>query len=215
MNKLVIFDLDGTLLDTLPDISYYVNQTLVKFGYPTHEDDKIMQFIGNGARNLIKNALPNGTSEKVVDQCLEYYNNVYTQSNSPRTRLFDGVKQVVSSLKAGGYYTAILTNKPQMTTDVIYERYMLNMKIDKVVGQRDGIKIKPDPQTTLQILKEFNVSKQNAYLVGDGETDVLTAINAGINGISALWGYRTKAQLELAGSKHFAKSVFELLNLIK
>ena len=215
MQKLIIFDLDGTLLDSLPDISDCLNKTLEKFGYKTHDRSSVMQFIGHGARNLVKYALPNGTCDEEIDRLLKYYNEIYTNSGSPKTKLFDGVKEIVKTLASRGYKMAILTNKPQMTTDAIFNEYMSDMPIDLVIGQREGVKIKPDPTVTNSILEKFGVEKQNAYFVGDGETDVLTAINAGINGVAVLWGYRSKEQLKDAGASIFVNSPQEFLDIFQ
>ncbi len=214
MNKLVIFDLDGTLLDSVPDIEVCLNQTLTNFGYSTHSREEITTFIGNGARNLVKRALPLNETEEKVDECLKYYNKIYTASGSPLTRLFDGIEKVINELWLRGYKIAILTNKPQITTDNIFSKYMAHLPISKVVGQVDGVKIKPDPTVTEQILTEFNVQKENAYFVGDGETDIKTAINAGIKGVGVLWGYRSKVQLEEAGATLFALVPEDLLKII-
>lgn len=214
MNKAVIFDLDGTLLDTLPDIHYYVNQTLIKYGYPTHDEKAVMQFIGCGSKNLIKQSLPNGLTDEEVTERHDYYNRIYTESGSPRTKLFDGIKEVVATLKKRGYKVAILTNKPQETTDDVYAHYMIDMGFDKVVGQSGKVKVKPDPTAAKHILAEFKVEPSNCYFVGDGETDVMTAINLKAKGIAVLWGYRTKEQLKEAGAAVFAKEPKDLLDLI-
>ena len=145
---------------------------------------------------------------------LKYYNDIYTNSGSPKTKLFDGVKEVVQELANRGYKMAILTNKPQMTTDAIFNEYMSDMPIDLVIGQRDGVKIKPDPTVTNSILEKYGVEKQNAYFIGDGETDVITAINANINGIAVLWGYRSKDELQDAGATVFVDSPLDLLNIL-
>lgn len=214
MNKAVIFDLDGTLLDSIQDIADNINAMLMQFGYPQRRVDEIMQFIGNGARNLVKRSLPDTATGQEIDQRLEYYNKIYTESGCPLTKLFDGVKEVVETLKERGYKIAILTNKPQLATDRIYQRYMSELSIDLVVGQRDGVKIKPDPASALKILSEFSVEPKNAYFVGDGETDVLTAINGKMQSVAVLWGYRSKAQLEEAGAKIFVKTPLQLLDII-
>ncbi|MBE5749842.1 MAG: HAD family hydrolase [Clostridiales bacterium] len=214
MNKAVIFDLDGTLLDTLGDIADNINLMLAKFGYPKRSEKEIMQFIGCGSRNLAKLSIPVSVTEEELNERHDYYNRIYTDSGSPKTHVFDGIKQVVKELKARGYKVAILTNKPQETTDNVYQNYMMDMGFDKVVGQRSGVKIKPDPTSALDILSEFSVEPKNAYFVGDGETDVLTAINGGMNGIAVLWGYRSKSQLENAGAKVFANTPLELLDII-
>ncbi len=214
MNKIVIFDLDGTLLHSLPDIHYYVNKMLAHFGFPERSQNEVMQFIGNGAKNLVKRSLPDGVSEELVNKCHKYYNEIYTASNSPRTKLFDGVDSALKRLKERGYKLAILTNKPQITTDKIHSEYMTGLNLDMVVGQKDGVKIKPDPATTLSIISKLNGTADNTYFVGDGETDVLTATNSNTKGIAVLWGYRNKQQLESAGAKIFASSFEELLSII-
>jgi phosphoglycolate phosphatase len=214
MNKAVIFDLDGTLLDTLPDIHFYVNQMLEEFGYNKRSEKEVMQFIGCGSKNLIKLSLPEGLTEEEITIRHERYNKIYTESNSPRTKLFDGIKEVVKTLKERGYKIAILTNKPQETTDTVYERYMKDMGFDMVVGQSGKVKVKPDPTAAKEILKAFDVLPKNCYFVGDGETDVVTSINLESKGIAVLWGYRSKEQLSEAGAKVFANSPKDLLSLI-
>lgn len=215
MNKAVIFDLDGTLIDSLPDIVDCVNDMLKKFNHPAQPYENIMQYIGNGARNLVKRSLPSGLTEQEIDERLNYYNDIYTNSGSPKTCVFAGVKEMLKELKKRGYKIGILTNKPQMTTDEVYKDHFNDVEIDVVVGQRAGMKIKPDPTMLLQILSDLGVEKQNAYFVGDGEPDAQIAINAGVNGISELWGYRTKEQLQKAGATVFVKSPQELLQYLK
>ena len=215
MSKAVIFDLDGTLLHTLPDIHFYVNEMLSHYGYPLRTEEEVMQFIGCGSRNLIKLSLPEGLSNEQISERHAYYNKIYTDSNSPRTKLFDGIKEVCKTLKQRGFKIAILTNKPQETTDNVYDRYMKDLCFDKVVGQSATVKVKPDPTTANKILSEFGVLPENAYFVGDGETDVMTSINVKTNGIAVLWGYRTKDQLKEAGATVFANTPLDLLSLIK
>ncbi len=214
MNKAVIFDLDGTLIDSLPDIAEYVNLTLKFFGEKEIPYDDIRQYIGNGAKNLIKRSFGNKLSEEDLAERLKFYNEKYTASGSPKTKLFDGIKELLVKLKEKGYKLGILTNKPQETTEGVYETYLNTFGFDKVVGARSGVKIKPDPAALNQMLYELNVKPENAYFIGDGETDAQTAINAGIKGVSVLWGYRDKDQLLDAGAKVFAKTPEELFNII-
>ena len=215
MGKAVIFDLDGTLLNTLSDIAYYTNLALERFGYPKRTEEEIMQFIGCGSKNLIKKSLPDGLSEEIVVECHDYYNKTYTESGSPRTRLFEGIEEVCKQLKQRGFKLAILTNKPQKTTDNVYEKYMTSSGLDKVVGQSENVKVKPDPTAALSIAKQFDARPDQVYFVGDGETDVEVAINAKMNGIAVLWGYRNKEQLTKAGAKVFAVEPMDLLGLIQ
>ena len=214
MNKAVIFDLDGTLLDTLSDIVDSVNVALKNFGYPTRTRDEVRLFIGNGARNLITKSLGEGADQKTIDECLDYYNEIYTSSGSPKTKVFDGIEELIKGLKERGFLIAILTNKPQMTTDDVYATYLSHLGFDMIVGQSEKVKCKPDKSAALSILSKFEVPLDRAFMVGDGDADVLTAINANITGISALWGYRTRQELLNVGAKRFANIPQEVLQII-
>ncbi len=214
MNKLVIFDLDGTLIDSLPDIYEQMNLSLKHFNYPLCTMGQIRQYIGNGARHLVKCSFGNLT-EQDLDQKLEYYNKIYTACGSPKTHVFEGMDKVIVVLKKMGYKLAILTNKPQMTTDKVYEKYLKQFGFDMVVGQSNNVKCKPDKTATLNILKELGVSEENAYFIGDGQTDIETAYNANIKHIAVLWGYRDKEQLEKVGANTFAYTPSDILDLIQ
>ncbi len=214
MEKVIIFDLDGTLLDTIKDIADNVNLTLERFGYPTLTEKEIMTYIGNGARNLMRRSVKVELSHNAFEEVFKYYDALYSSSKSEKTCIFDGLHEVLIVLKNKGYKLAILSNKQQTATDNVYEKYLKDFAFDMVVGQRDGVPIKPDPTEVNRILKTFNVLPENAYFVGDGDADAMTAINAGINGISVLWGYRERAQLESVGAKVFAKTPRDLLDLI-
>ncbi len=215
MNKAVIFDLDGTLIDSFPDIAENVNKTLEKFGFPKKENDFILTLTGDGAKKLVSRSFDNKYSGEELNQRLDYYNRVYTDSGSPKTKVYDGVGEMLIELKKRGYKLGILTNKPQMTTDGIYQRLLSQYGFDIVVGSRPGMKVKPDPTMLLQMLKEIDVLPENCYFVGDDKPDALIALNAGVKGISELWGYRTKEFLLEAGAKVFARTPKELLDIIK
>lgn len=213
-NKVLIFDLDGTLLDTLPDIAENINKMLSKHGYPERTYAEMRKFIGCGAKNLVKDSIGVPLTEAELEERLEFYNKIYTASSSPMTKLFDGVSDMLVELKKRGYKLAILTNKPQSTTDRVVKEHLSLFEFDAVVGQRQGVKIKPDKEAAVKIMNLLGCSPKNTYMIGDGETDTLTAINAGINGISVLWGYRDKNELEAAGAKTFVSSPKELLEIL-
>lgn len=215
MNKAVIFDLDGTLIDSLPDIAEHVNITLEKFGFPKKEYDFIRSLTGDGARNLIDRAFDFKYDGEELTKRLDFYNRVYTDSGSPNTKVFEGVGEMLIELKKRGYKLGILTNKPQMTTDGIYERLLSKYDFDIVVGSRPGVKIKPDPTMLLQMLEQIDVLPENCYFVGDDMPDAMIAINAGVKGVSELWGYRDKEALERVGAKVFVNTPNELLEVIK
>jgi len=214
MNKAVIFDLDGTILDTLPDIMDNLNLMLCHYGYPLVDIAKTRKYIGCGARSLVERAIGIELTSNELDERLAYYNKFYTESNSPKTKLFDGIREVILELKNRGFKLAILTNKPQETTNTVYREYLSDFGFDKVVGQSGKVKCKPDKTATLEILKELNVSAENTYFVGDGETDVKTALNSNTKSVAVLWGYRDKDELFEAGARVFAKTPQDLLSIL-
>lgn len=212
--KAVIFDLDGTLLDTLDDLTDSINEMLKYFNYRTITRERVREIIGSGAKKLIADTLPEKLSDEEFEKRLAVYSRIYNASGSPKTKLFDGMDKVLFELKKRGYKLAVLSNKPQPSTDKVYEKYLKGLPFDMVVGENPKFKCKPDPAGALYILQEFGVAPENAYLVGDGETDVLTALNAGINGVCALWGNRTKEQLAAAGGTVFAENPQQILKII-
>ena len=214
MQKAVIFDLDGTLLDTLEDLTDSINEMLKYFGYRTVTKEHVRKIIGSGAKKLIADALPEKLSDEEFVKRLEVYNRIYNASGSPKTKLFDGIAEVVKELKNRGYKIAVLSNKPQPSTDKVYEKYLKDLPFDMVVGENPKFKCKPDPAGALYILEKFGVSPENAYMVGDGETDVLTALNAKTHGVCALWGNRTNEQLQAVGGTVFAENPIDLLKII-
>lgn len=215
MNKLVIFDLDGTLCDTLLDLHFYINETCKKFGYPVCDLKTIRTHVCYESLTFMARCM--GAENKDTATLKEYhdfYAREYRLSGSPRTRLFDGMEETLIRLKNAGYKLAILTNKTQDQTDVIYDKYIKHIGFDKVVGLREGIVAKPDPTEILNLVKEFNSNLENTYFIGDGDTDVLASIRAGVNLIAVTYGYRDKDVLENLGAKVFADNPKEIADII-
>ena len=212
--KGVIFDFDGTLFDTVNDVIDNLNQSLNHFGYPSMTDEEVKRFLGNGALNLIEDCIGLKATEEKVHECLEYYNHVYDNSVSPKTKPFFNIVEVLQKLRQRGYKLFVLSNKPQKTLERVLSIKLKDFVFDRVIGGDKDRKLKPDPESTLKLLEEENILPKNCYFVGDGETDVLTSINAKTNGIAVLWGYRTKEVLQNFGAKVFAKTPNDLLTLI-
>lgn len=215
MNKIVIFDLDGTLIDTIGDISDAMNKMLLSNGFNAITEAQMKLNLGGSSREIVRLSIGEQISEERLTKCEREYTEYYIDGKSPKTRPFDGLKEVLSGLRARGYNLVALSNKPDYEIESIFERVIAPLGLDMAVGLSDQVEPKPNPNGTFNILKKFAVEKQNAYFVGDGETDVMTAQNAGIECIAVLWGNRDRAFLEKFGAKTFAENPNELLDLIK
>ncbi len=215
MNKLIIFDLDGTLLNTLPDLAFYVNDALKKFGYSTLSEKEVEKNVCYPSRDFLRRCMgEDDVNNPIIDTCHEYYSEQYRKSGSPRTKLYLNMDKTLIKIKEKGYKLAIFTNKTQKQTDVIFDKYLQEFNFDKVLGQKKGVVAKPDPTEIFNLMKEFNTDKENTYFVGDGDTDVLAALNAGVNLIAVTYGYRDKVILKTLGATVFADTPEEIAKII-
>ncbi|MBR2869973.1 MAG: HAD family hydrolase [Clostridia bacterium] len=214
MNKLVIFDFDGTLCDTLPDIVYFANQTLKNAGYEAKPSQQIRDTVCLSIAEIFSLLTGEKQNSQIVKDAVAYYQKSIKESKSPRTVLYDGISELLASLKQNGCKIAILTNKAQDEMQVIYDRLFSEYAFDEAIGLRQGIAIKPDPTEIFNLMKKFGVDKENTYFVGDGDTDVLAALNAGVNLIAVTYGYRDKDYLQKLGARNFANTPSEILKYI-
>ncbi|MDE7162775.1 MAG: HAD family hydrolase [Clostridia bacterium] len=209
MYKAVIFDLDGTLLDSLNDILFILNNTLEHFGLPQITREQAKNYIGNGARELVRLAIGSENAHR-LDEILAYYKKEYALSDNKLASLYDGEEAALCAFKERGVKIAILTNKPHAAAMRANGIFFKKFGFDLILGQTDGIALKPAPDAVYKIVEELRVKKEECLFVGDGETDVETAKNAGMDCVSVLWGYRTKEQLEAAGATRFAENFKKL-----
>ena len=209
MYKAVIFDLDGTLLDSLNDILAVLNQTLDKFGLPRITREQAQSYIGNGARELVRLAIGSDNADR-LDEILAYYKSEYAKSDNGLASLYEGEEEALSALKERGVKLAILTNKPHAAAMRANGIFFEKFAFECVQGQEDGAPLKPSPQSVNCVLDKLGIKVEDCLFVGDGEADIKAAENVGMDCVSVLWGYRTKEQLKAAGAKRFAENFKKL-----
>ena len=216
MKKIFIFDLDGTLLNTLEDLKDATNYSLSKLNYPTHSLEDIRLFVGNGVKKLIERAIPDGLNNKNFDECLETFKKNYKENMYNKTKVYDGVVEMLKSLKAKGVKTAIVSNKFDLAVKELSEKYFGDL-IDIALGEneKEGIRKKPAPDTVLKVLKLMNSKAEEAIYIGDSDVDIKTAENSLMPCISVTWGFRDKEFLIKNGAKIIVESPKEILNYIE
>ena len=212
----IIFDLDGTLLDSVTDIATANNRVLEQNGLPTHSVEKYIEFIGNGARRLVQLALPVEwqKDDEKVDEYLEQYKIAYKQNIVERSRLFEGIPELLAFLNKLEIPVCINTNKPHDQTLLIAEKLLSDYHFEIILGQSEQLPRKPDPAGALWIAEKLNVSPSDVLFVGDSAVDVNTALAAKMQLICVDWGYSPKQEMIDAGCKHFVSTAEELKTFI-
>ena len=197
MKKLVIFDLDGTLLDTIADLAESANHALKQLGYPTRDVETIRTFVGNGVNKLLFRALPDEEkSEENMMRMRTHFVPYYDAHNADLSAPYPGIVALLEELQAKGLRMAVASNKYQEATVKLVKHYFPMIDFVEVLGQREGINVKPDPTIVFDILQKAGVSKEETLYVGDSGVDMQTAINAGVDAIGVTWGFRPRTELE-------------------
>ncbi|MFC1867918.1 HAD family hydrolase [Thermodesulfobacteriota bacterium] len=213
--KAVIFDLDGTLLDTLEDIANSANNILARHGFPTHDWNDYRDFVGDGLGMLVKRILPEDKQDnETVRKYLEEYIEEYSQNWNIATKPYYGVAETLDELTALHIRLAVLSNKRHDYTKKCVTEFLPGWTFDMVLGQRDGIARKPDPIGALQITEFMNLSPESILYVGDTAIDMKTAIAAGMYPVGALWGFRSMKELKSSGAKALIEQPQEILSLL-
>jgi len=211
--KLIIFDLDGTLLNTLEDLTDSVNYALRSLNFPERSLDEVNSFIGNGNRMLMKRSLPEWASDEQTELSIEKFHEYYRTHYTVKTRPYNGIPELLHTLRAAGYKLAVISNKADYATQELCEKYFFNT-FDFVLGDTDDIPRKPDPAPVHKAVSALNCSPESSVYVGDSEVDIKTAKNAGIDCISVGWGFRPRSVLIAAGAERIIASPEELLKLV-
>ncbi len=211
--KAIIFDLDGTLTDTLEDLFLSINYALRYCGLPERTLDEVRHFVGNGIRKLVERSVPENTYPTVIEKCFDAFRSHYILHQQDHTRLYPGIAFLLTALHAKGYKMAVVSNKMQAGVDELADMFFGGV-IDVAIGERPGIPIKPAPDMVMAALKELHTEPSEAIYVGDSDVDLQTAANAGLPCISVLWGFRSRNFLKAHGATVFAEEPQDILRLV-
>ena len=212
--KAVIWDLDGTLLNTLDDLAASVNAALAMNGMPLRSTEEVRAFVGNGIRNLMIRAVPGGEVNPAFDKALEDFIRHYGAHSRDRTRPYDGILEMLDKLSAAGVKHAIVSNKIDFAVKALSRAYF-GERMCAAIGDDPSRARKPAPDSVLAAMREMGVTAQETVYVGDSDVDVLTARNAGVPCVAVLWGFRDEACLRAAGAERLARTPDELREIIE
>lgn len=216
MKKLVIFDLDGTLLNTIADLAQSTNYALQALGFPVHEEDAYRFMVGNGINKLFERALPEGekTEENVLRMRKEFIA-YYDCHNADKSLPYAGIPELLMDLQEKGVMLAVASNKYQSATRKLVEHYFPEIHFTAVFGQREGINTKPDPTVVEDILSIAQVGKEEVLYVGDSGVDMLTAIHAGVTACGVTWGFRPRTELEEFSPAFIVDEAQDILSVLQ
>lgn len=210
----IIFDLDGTILDTLGDLADSVNFALLSNNLPERTYEEIRSFVGNGIRNLIETSVPAGTDVELTDKVFADFKARYKTHCKVKTRPYDGIDKMLAELSSLGYRMTIVSNKADGAVQDLHKEFFYPA-IETAYGEREGIPRKPNPEIIQLALKEMGAEVERTVYIGDSEVDYTTAKNAGLKLIMVSWGFRDKEILEKLGAEKIADTPEELIEIIK
>lgn len=212
--QLAIFDLDGTLLDTVADLANATNQALAKCGYPTHPTEAYYRFVGNGINKLFARALPEeARTEDNVQRIRTLFIPYYNEHNADDSHPYPGIVELLTQLQSQGIQLAVASNKYQQATAKLVGHFFPNIRFAAVYGQREGVPIKPDPTIVNDILSETGISRAHTLYIGDSGVDMQTARNASVESVGVTWGFRDEEELRTNGATHIIHHAKDILKL--
>lgn len=212
---IVIFDLDGTLLDTISDLAHSVNYALEKCGFPIHDIESYKCFVGDGINKLLERCLPdNDKTENNIARLKELVIAYYDIHSTDYTEPYPGIHELLKTLQSNGLKLAVASNKYQTATEKIICQFFPEISFTAVFGQREGIPVKPDPAIIYDVLRIAGDSPEGALYIGDTGVDMTTASNCGVTSIGVTWGYRSREDLEAAGANYIVNTAQEIIKLI-
>jgi len=211
--KLAIFDMDGTILNTLEDLKNSLNYALQKQGFSPRTTDEVRSFVGNGIRLLIERGVPKNATPSETDSVFDTFNEHYALHCADTTQPYNGIIAAVNELKAQGIKVAVVSNKADYAVQSLCKRYFDGL-FDCAIGQTDKIRKKPYPDSVNEILKRYGISPEDTVYIGDSDVDIQTAKNAKTDCISVDWGFRSREFLAENGATHIVSTTDEMLDLI-
>lgn len=209
----VLFDFDGTLVNTLEDLTNSVNYTLKSYGFESKSAEEIRSYLGDGADTLIKRALPQGIDDATTAKALDTYMTHYLEHCMDNIAIYPDIEETIKKLRYEGILVGIASNKPEVSLKKLCNKYF-SADFDCIIGQSRGIAKKPEPDMVNKIMRYFSIKPEKIVYVGDSEHDVLTAKNCGIDFIGVEWGYRGREALEKCGADTIIKTPLELITLV-
>lgn len=210
----IIFDLDGTLLDTVDDLGDCMNEVLKNLGYPTFEIEEYKLKIGGGFRGLAINCLPDDVDEDTINKTIELFSKNYDKNFINKTKPYDGIDELLDELSSKGIILAVNSNKRNDYTNILVDKFFSRIPFHKVYGERKGLPKKPDPYTALEIVSEIGINKDQVLFIGDSKTDILTAKNANMDSVGVLWGFRGREELIKYGATYIVEKPEEILKFV-
>lgn len=213
MKTTYIFDLDGTLLDTLQDLAAAVNFALRKNGMEEHSIDDIRRFVGNGVRKLIERAVPDGSKNHRIDEVFADFRSYYMQHSLDATKPYDGITEILQELKQRGCKMAVVSNKMMAATQELVAHFFPEIEVAIGENEAEGIRKKPAPDMVFEALHRLGAEAESAVYIGDSDVDIQTAMNAGVPCISVLWGFRNREFLLEHGAQHFIEKPSEIIGV--
>lgn len=214
MIKAIVFDLDGTLLDTVPDIAAALNRALAACGLPTHDQKTVETFLGNGIRDAVMKAAPANTPDDTIERVLDLYRDDYAAHCTEKTTLYGGVREMVNGFAARGLKLAVLSNKTEKTAQKIIAHFFPEGQFSAVFGRVPERPLKPHVDAAKPVLDITGLSPHEIAYVGDSNTDILFAKAVGMLPVATPWGYRSRAELIKAGAELIAENALDLLKLL-
>ncbi len=213
----IIFDLDGTLLNTLEDLKDSTNFALKQYGYPEHSIDDIRRFVGDGVQKLIERALPEGAANPVFAECLKTFKENYAENMYNKTAPYNGVPELLLKLRDNGFKTAVVSNKFDMAVKKLCKTYFDDL-IPVAIGESENVRKKPAPDSVFRAMELLKSKSENCIYCGDSDVDVHTARNSGLKCIGVTWGFRSRDLLKKEGANFIVdvpEQIFEILTALK